>query len=116
MINYYRAIFRANIEALTKGRRAERYSDAAQQRYSWLILYSGEKKNITTPTLIIWGEDDVALVRELAECSRWVPNSKVHCILNEKNTQLCFVRIFLTCSLIVLRHQGLHSLGDGGRS
>jgi len=64
MVNYYRAMLRGKRE-------------------------TGNKSTINTPTLVIWGEDDVALTREVSDPSRWVPNLQLdyisagHFVLND---------------------------------
>lgn len=37
---------------------------------------------IETPVLELWGEDDIYLPKEMAQCGQWVPNLKLKYIPN----------------------------------
>jgi len=37
---------------------------------------------VNCPVLILWGENDVALAKELAHCEPWVPNLTIKYIPN----------------------------------
>ena len=57
MLNYYRAVFRFRPTGITR--------------------------TIKTPTLILWGENDVALGKSLTYgIEQWVPNVKIHYVMN----------------------------------
>jgi len=67
MLNYYKSMFRGIVPQLVRG------------------LFRGKsarrpERVISTPTLILWGEDDIALVKGNANCQKWVKNLTVHYI------------------------------------
>eukprot|EP01111_Echinosteliopsis_oligospora_P007422 TRINITY_DN2240_c0_g1_i1.p1 TRINITY_DN2240_c0_g1~~TRINITY_DN2240_c0_g1_i1.p1 ORF type:complete len:348 (+),score=49.94 TRINITY_DN2240_c0_g1_i1:75-1118(+) len=58
MLNYYKALVRSLIKDMFKRKKEE-------------------TSQITTPTLVLWGENDVALKKELAEASEFVKDFQV---------------------------------------
>lgn len=60
MLNYYKALFRAQIQAAWNAKKIQN-----RERRE-----GGDK--VKVPTLVLWGENDTALIRELGMCSRYV--------------------------------------------
>ncbi|WP_135828623.1 alpha/beta fold hydrolase [Halorussus halobius] len=61
-LNYYRALFRAGVREEVRA----------------LVADERPKRTVRVPTLLLWGEDDVALGPELTEgLERWVPDLRI---------------------------------------
>jgi len=68
MLNYYKALFRGMVFGTGGRKRIE--GEAKRER--------GEK--IKVPTLVLWGDGDVALTRECAQCSEFVQDVRIQYI------------------------------------